>query len=89
MAELMYQYPDPVVSPEGVAYVAQAWAEQDARWHGWLVFIAADGRILRTPRETTQRSGDAMLVWAMGRRPVYLAGALARAIPPSAELPAA
>ena len=89
MAELIHQYGAAVVSTDGVSYVAQAWAEQDDRWHGWLVFIAADGRILRTARETTQASRDAMIVWAMGLRPVYLDGALARAFPPTAELPAA
>ena len=39
MAELIHQYAAAVVSTEGVPYVAQAWAEQEDRWHGWLVFI--------------------------------------------------
>jgi hypothetical protein len=89
MAELIHQFTGPVISADGVSYVAQAWAEREDRWHGWLVFIAADGRILRTARETTQATRDAMIVWAMGIRPVYLDGALARAFPPTAELPAA
>ena len=89
MAEIIHQYGAPVVGTDGVSYVAQAWAERDERWHGWLVFIAADGRILRTAQETTQASRDAMIVWAMGLRPVYLDGALGRAFPPTAELPAA
>lgn len=89
MAEMIHQYAAPVESADGVSYIAQAWAERDDRWHGWLVFISADGRILRTARETTQATRDAMVVWAMGLRPVYLDGALTRAFPPSAELPAA
>jgi hypothetical protein len=89
MAELIHQYAAPVVASDGVSYVAQVWAEHDDRWHGWLVFIAADGRILRTGRETTQASRDAMIVWAMCLRPVYLDGALGRAFPPTSELPAA
>ena len=89
MAELIHQYPDPLPSAEGVPYVAQAWAEFDVRWHGWLVFIAADGRILRTARETSHANRDAVRVWAARLRPPALARALSRAIPPSAELPAA
>ena len=89
MAELIHQYQAPVLAADGTAYVAQAWAAHDERWHGWLVFIAADGRILRTARETTQGGRDAMVVWAMGLRPVYLDGALSRAFPPTAEQPAA
>ena len=89
MGELIHQFAEPVNAADGVAYVAQVWAEFDTRWHGWLVFIAADGRILRTGRETSQASRDAMAVWAAGLRPIYLDGALARAVPPSAEMPAA
>ena len=89
MAELIYQYPAPVRSADGVAYVAQVWGERDAGWHGWLVFIAADGAILRTPRETSHANRDALAAWAVALRPAQLRGALARAVPPSAQLPAA
>ena len=89
MAELIHQFPDPLLSADGVAYVAQAWAESDVRWHGWLVFIAADGRILRTARETSHANREAVRVWAARLRPPALARALSRSIPPSAELPAA
>jgi len=89
VAELIHQFPDPLLSADGVAYVAQAWAESDVRWHGWLVFIAADGRILRTARETSHASREAVRVWAARLRPPALARALSRSIPPSAELPAA
>jgi hypothetical protein len=90
MAELIYQFPDPVRSTDDVLYVVQVWAEHDDhRWHGWLVFVAADGRILRTARETTQASRDAMYIWTVGLRPIYLDGALTRAVPPSAETSAA
>jgi len=87
--ELICQFRDPVRSGEGVAYVAQVWARRDDRWHAWLVFIAADGRILRTARETIQASRDAVRDWAAALRPADLHVALARAVPPSAELPAA
>jgi len=88
-AELVYQFREPVRAPDGVTYVAQAWGQRNSRWHGWLVFIAADGRILRTAREKVYASRDAVLVWAVSLRPADLGRALARAVPPSAELPAA
>jgi hypothetical protein len=88
-AELVHQFRDPVPSPDGVLYVAQAWAERDRGWHGWLVFIAADGRILRTPRERAHASRDAMRAWVTGLAATHLRDALARAVPPSEEMPAA
>jgi hypothetical protein len=89
MAELIHQYREPVRSPHGVPYVAQAWGARNDRWHAWLVFIAADGSILRTAREKVYASRDAVQVWAVALRASDLARALTRAIPPSAELPAA
>ena len=88
-AELIHQFREPVRAADGTSYVAQAWGERNDRWHTWLVFIAADGRILRTPREKEYASRDAVLVWAVALRPADLTRAVARAVPPSAELPAA
>jgi hypothetical protein len=87
--ELIHQFREPVRTAAGVPYVAQAWGQRNGKWHGWLVFIAADGRILRTAREKVYASKDAVLVWAMSLRPGDLGRALGRAVPPSAELPAA
>jgi hypothetical protein len=89
MAELIHQFRDPVASPDGVLHVAQAWAERHRGWHGWLVFIAADGRIVRTPHESTHPSRDAVRTWASTMSAAELRGALQRAVPPSAEMPAA
>jgi len=88
-AELIYQYREPVRAAGGVSYVAQAWAQRNERWHSWLVFIAADGSILRTPREKIYASRDAVLVWAVSLRAPDLSRALTRAVPATAELPAA
>ena len=88
-AELIHQFRDPVPSADGVLYVAQAWAARDHGWNGWLVFIAADGRILRTERETTQPSRDALRRWVAQLADADLRAALQRAVPPNAELPAA
>jgi hypothetical protein len=68
---------------EGPWYVAEAYAgeREDGRWDGWLVFLPLDRtRPLPTERETTQPTGDAVEYWASGLTPVYLEGALARAI---------
>jgi len=88
-AELIYQYREPVRGAENATYVAQAWAQRNGRWHSWLVFIGADGSILRTPREKTYASRDAVLVWAVSLRGPDLGHALRRAVPATAELPAA
>ena len=64
-------------------------AEGDARWCGWLVFIAVDGQILRTARSTPRAGREAIRKWALDLRPAHLSRALARAIPASEALPAA
>ena len=53
----------------------------DGTWDGWLVFFPVDGGpAIATDRETTQATFDALTVWAAGLTPVYLEGALARAL---------
>jgi len=89
VAELIYQLPAPFQSPDGVSYVVQAWAELDGAWHGWLVFIAADGSILRTGRLTSYANRDRLRRWAVRLRRRALTTALERAVPPTSEHPAA
>ena len=89
MAQLIHQFTDPVRSRDGVPYVAQVWGQRNGRWHGWLVFIAVDGGILRTPREKEHASRDAVQAWATSLRPADLARALTRAVPATDALPAA
>lgn len=51
------------------------------RWEGWIEFAPIDGSpVLRTPRETTQPTVAALEHWASALTPVYLDGALTRAI---------
>ena len=53
----------------------------DSRWEGWVEFQPADGSpALRTPRETTQPNLTDLQYWAGGLTPVYLEGALDRAL---------
>ena len=50
-------------------------------WEGWVEFIPlGDGEPIRTPRETTQPDFAALVHWAQGLSPVYLEGALVRAL---------
>ena len=54
----------------------------DGRWDGWLVFFPVTGGTAIAPPgpETTQSTIPALAVWATGLTPVYLEGALARAL---------
>jgi hypothetical protein len=53
----------------------------DGTWDGWLVFFAVGGaQAIATERETTQPTFAALTAWAAGLTPVYLEGALARAL---------
>jgi hypothetical protein len=53
----------------------------DGRWEGWIEFIPVDGsKTVRSPRETTQPNRTDTAYWASGLTPVYLEGALERAL---------
>jgi hypothetical protein len=61
----------------------------DGRWEGWLEYIdVSDGRMLSTPVETIQPDRKALRYWATGLQPVYLEGALARAVVVGLRVPA-
>ena len=75
-----------VVSLEGddgqVYAVVRVHAEprRDGTWEGWIVFATGSGLRAVTDRETTQSSRDGVAYWASGLEPVYLEGALQRAL---------
>jgi hypothetical protein len=57
-------------------------SRQDGTWSGWIEFVPTDtarGR-LRTDQETSQPDRRAVEYWAGGLEPVYLEGALGRAV---------
>jgi hypothetical protein len=92
MAEVFVEYSEPVVSKEGRTFIARACgAEMDgSRWQGWLEFQATDGgSALRSGRETTQPNRTDTAYWATGLTPVYLEGALDRALNPLPRVVAA
>jgi hypothetical protein len=57
-------------------------------WQGWVEFLPVDGgKAIRTGRETTQPNRQDTAYWATGLTPVYLEGALDRALNPLSKGP--
>lgn len=91
MAEVFVEFPETVIAKDGRAYIARACGVQadHGLWQGWLEFVPVDGGTpVRTSRETTQPNRVDTAYWATGLTPVYLEGALGRALNPLTELPA-
>lgn len=89
MEQVLRTFEDPVVSREGVRYFVRACARAvDNHWEGWLEFEPeGEDAVLRSERETTQPNQTATEYWAGGLTPVYLEGALERALEPVAPAP--
>jgi hypothetical protein len=89
MAEVFTEFRTVVTSDDGRAFIPRACgAPLDGNvWQGWIEFVAADnGEVVRTPRETTQPNRPDIAYWATGLTPVYLEGALERALYPRVEI---
>jgi hypothetical protein len=83
MAETLLQYQATILSAEGIPYQARACGApmSDGLWEGWIEFDPiGGGELLRTPRETTQPNRIDTEYWSTGLTPVYLEGALRRAL---------
>jgi hypothetical protein len=90
MAEVLVSFNDLVTGPDGRSYTARACGREmaDGRWEGWIEFEPADGSApIRSARETTQPNRVDTAYWATGLTPVYLEGALHRALSPAAPPP--
>lgn len=86
MAEVLLEYPDAVTSDGGKNYIARACASPNGggTWMGWIEFVPiGEGEPVRSGRETTQPNRQDTLYWATGLTPVYLEGALRRALRPT------
>jgi hypothetical protein len=75
----------PLVTADGAVYRTRICGRRrpdDGLWEGWIEFepTRAGLPVLRTPRETTQPKLSDLRYWAGGLTPVYLEGALERAI---------
>jgi hypothetical protein len=85
MARVLAVFDTPLQLSNDRIYTAQACGRQreDGRWEGWLEFMPDDTSVvLRTERETTQRNLADLEHWASTLTPVYLQGALERALTP-------
>lgn len=83
MAEVLLRFQTVLVGTDGHAYVPRACAaaNADGIWEGWIEFVPQrGGAVLRSPRETTQPKFSDAVYWASGLSPVYLEGALDRAM---------
>jgi len=90
MSELIQEHPAHVKGEGGTTYIVRIYAQErtDGTWEGWLEFAPDDtSPVLRTKRETTQPNLTDLRYWATGLTPVYLEGALVRAleVPPRAR----
>jgi hypothetical protein len=86
MAHVVAVFDSSLALQDGRIYTAQACGRQrdDGRWEGWLEFVPDDPSVvLRTARETTQRNLPDLEHWASTLTPVYLQGALERALTPT------
>jgi hypothetical protein len=83
MAELVHEHSAHVRTREGLAYAVRVMAEPErtGMWIGWLEFHPLDrgAPTLRTDRETSQASREAVVTWALGLERAYFEGAFARA----------
>jgi hypothetical protein len=90
VAETLLQFQSLVQSADGDAYRVKACGAPmpDGVWQGWLEFAPVDGgEPIRSQRETTQPNRTDTEYWASGLTPVYLEGALRRALAGPVRLP--
>jgi hypothetical protein len=85
MAEVLVEFSDRISDDDGITYMARAIGAENGKgqWQGWIEFVPDDlGPAVRSGRETTQPNRTDLVYWATGLTPVYLEGALQRALKP-------
>ena len=84
MGVLIHRHSAKVRGPDGTTYEASVYGAQraDGTWEGWIEFNPLDRSRprVRTEQETSQPDRAAVVYWAGGLQPVYLEGALERAL---------
>jgi hypothetical protein len=85
MPDFIHEHSAVIDGEDGRRYHARVYADRrrDGTWSAWLEFAPADGTAttgLRTGQETSQPDRRAVDYWAGGLEPVYLEGALRRAL---------
>ena len=83
MTTVIHEHATRIRTPQGVLYAPRTCAAQkpDGMWEAWVEFdpVDWDGPTLKTERETSQASREAVHTWASGLEPAYFEGAFARA----------
>lgn len=85
MAEVLTEFEATIKDESGREYIARACGREcpDGHWEGWLEFVPLDGGVVvRSARETTQPNRVDTEYWATGLTPIFLEGALRRALAP-------
>jgi hypothetical protein len=89
MFQLIQQYE--LINAGGAWYRPRAYGDPqpDGSWDGWMIFFPLSGGTAVAPPgpETSQSTMAALAVWATGLTPVYLEGALARALRVTQQAP--
>jgi hypothetical protein len=84
MPHLIHRHTARVKAPDGTEYCAHTYGDSrpNGTWSAWIEFVPASGRgpLLSTDQETSQPDRKAVEYWAGGLEPVYLEGALSRAL---------
>ena len=83
MSDVVYERAIAVADATGRRFdLVRVHAEEQAggTWAGWIEFRSAEGESVATERETTQSHRAGVAYWASGLEPVFLQGALARAL---------
>jgi len=82
MFRRVYDYPAVIAGARRYKPRAYGELKPDGTWAGWLVFFTLDGRSAKAPPgpETTQSTWGALIDWAAGVTPIYIEGALTRAL---------
>lgn len=98
MVKVLGKFGTTLATSDNRTYSARACGRQQpgGLWEGWLEFVPDHGPVVRSGRETTQPNLTDLEYWATGLTPVYLEGALKRALagptrvmaPAPAEMPA-
>ncbi|HET7563735.1 MAG TPA: hypothetical protein VFJ96_01975 [Gemmatimonadaceae bacterium] len=91
-AVLIHEPSTTVTDVDGTVYRAQIFGEEqpDGHWTAWIEFVPTvdaatrRGHRRRTGQETTQPDLAGLEYWATGLEPIYLDGALTRALARSA-----
>ena len=86
MERVLLTYRVTLATPSGRTYRPRACgrARSDGTWEGWLEFLPDDATpIVRSGRETSQPNLVDLEYWATGVTPIFLEGALERALVPA------